>query len=64
MLTYTVATTVTKSTLLAWLALAGHDVLSDDLLVLADGAVAAGPRCLDLSADVGQRVGASKREVL
>jgi hypothetical protein len=46
-----------KSTLLAWFALAGHDVLSDDLLVLADGAVAAGPRCLDLRGASARQLG-------
>jgi hypothetical protein len=38
-----------KSTTLAWLA-SGHDlpVLADDLVVVADGAVLPGPRCIDL----------------
>ena len=37
-----------KSSTLAWLALAGHPVLADDLVVLADGRALAGPRSIDL----------------
>jgi hypothetical protein len=37
-----------KSTLLASLALHGHTILSDDLVVIEGGRVFAGPRCLDL----------------
>lgn len=37
-----------KSSLLAALAVAGHPVLADDLLVVDDGVVHAGPRTLDL----------------
>lgn len=40
-----------KSTLLAQMALEGHVVLSDDLVVLEGGAVLRGPRCIDLRAD-------------
>lgn len=37
-----------KSSTLAWLALAGHPVLADDLVVLDGGSVLAGPRSIDL----------------
>lgn len=37
-----------KSSLLAELAAAGETVLTDDLVVIEEGAVLAGPRCLDL----------------
>lgn len=37
-----------KSSTLAWLALAGHPVLADDLVVLDGGRVLAGPRSIDL----------------
>jgi hypothetical protein len=49
-----------KSTLLAWLALNGHAVLSDDLVVLADGDATAGPRCLDLRAESARHLGAGE----
>ncbi|HET8754563.1 MAG TPA: hypothetical protein VFM58_01045 [Solirubrobacteraceae bacterium] len=39
-----------KSTTLAHLALAGHGIVSDDLLVVDRDAVFAGPRCVDLRA--------------
>lgn len=48
-----------KSTMLAQLALTGHDVVADDLLVL-DGSsddVFAGPRSVDLRADAAERLG-------
>jgi hypothetical protein len=49
-----------KSTTLAWLALHGHPVLVDDLLVL-DGATAlAGPRCIDLREEAAARLGAGE----
>jgi len=53
-----------KSSLLGALAVKGHDVLSDDLLVV-DGDVAfAGPRCVDLRPDVAQlRFGGRTRPV-
>ena len=41
-----------KSSLLAALAGAGHAVLTDDLLVVADGVALAGPRCVDLRSDM------------
>jgi hypothetical protein len=45
-----------KSTLLAALALAGHEVLADDVLVI-DGATAfAGPRSVDLREEAAQRL--------
>jgi hypothetical protein len=37
-----------KSSLLAELAAAGHPVLTDDVVVVEDGLVLAGPRCVDL----------------
>ena len=46
-----------KSTLLAWLALHSHAILSDDLLVLERGAAAAGPRCLDLREASARQLG-------
>ena len=46
-----------KSSLLATVALAGHEVLADDLLVLAAGDALAGPRCLDLRPDVVTELG-------
>ncbi|TQN37946.1 hypothetical protein FHU33_4619 [Blastococcus colisei] len=45
-----------KSSLLALLALRGAEVLSDDLVVLDDGKVHRGPRCIDLRADAAQRL--------
>lgn len=44
-----------KSSLLAALAEAGHQVLSDDLLVIRDGRCLAGPRAIDLRAEVSAR---------
>jgi hypothetical protein len=47
-----------KSSLLAWLALSGHPVLTDDLLVIdADGNALAGPRSIDLREGAAQRFG-------
>jgi hypothetical protein len=46
-----------KSTLLAWLASLGVDVLSDDLLVLRSGRALAGPRCVDLREDAAEATG-------
>jgi hypothetical protein len=47
-----------KSSLLAWLALSGHAVLTDDLLVVdADGNALAGPRSIDLRVGAAQRFG-------
>jgi hypothetical protein len=47
-----------KSSTLAHLAIAGHTVLTDDVLVLSDGAAFAGPRCIDLRAEPARRLGA------
>ena len=46
-----------KSSTLAALALAGHDVLGDDVLVLAGHSAFAGPRMLDLRPDAAERLG-------
>jgi hypothetical protein len=49
-----------KSSTLAWLALAGVEVLCDDMLVI-DGRIAfAGPRSIDLRADAAARLGAGR----
>jgi hypothetical protein len=47
-----------KSSTLAQLALAGHDIVTDDILVLRRGVALAGPRCLDLRAGPAARLGA------
>jgi hypothetical protein len=47
-----------KSSTLAQLALSGHTVLTDDVLVVRDGAAFAGPRCIDLRAEPARRLGA------
>jgi hypothetical protein len=51
-----------KSTLLARLALAGHDVVADDLLVLdvPSATVYAGPRSVDLREDAAEQLGAGE----
>ena len=46
-----------KSSLLAWLAMHGHPVLTDDLLVTDGGTALAGPRCVDLRGDAAERLG-------
>ena len=47
-----------KSSLLAWLALSGHAILTDDLLVIdADGNGLAGPRSIDLREGGAERLG-------
>jgi hypothetical protein len=46
-----------KSTTLAWFALHGHPVLTDDLLVVDRGAGLAGPRCIDLRRESSERLG-------
>ncbi len=46
-----------KSTTLAWLALHGHPVLTDDLLVVNGEAALAGPRCIDLRQETSERLG-------
>jgi hypothetical protein len=45
-----------KSTMLAKLAQSGCPLLADDLLVLDDGVVRAGPACIDLRPDVAERI--------
>jgi len=49
-----------KSSTLGWLALQGHRVLADDLLVLDSGAALAGPRCIDLRPDAAAHLGAGE----
>jgi hypothetical protein len=49
-----------KSSTLAWLALHGHDVLMDDLLVLDGGDALAGPRCIDLREGPAAQLGAGE----
>jgi hypothetical protein len=49
--------TAGKSTTLASMALAGVDVISDDVLVIDDGIVLAGPRSVDLRDEAAQRLG-------
>lgn len=44
-----------KSSLLAWLALHGHAVLSDDIVVLESSNAFAGPRSVDLRAEAAAR---------
>ena len=46
-----------KSSTLAWLALSGHPVLADDLVVLDDGRVLAGPRSIDLRETSARQLG-------
>jgi hypothetical protein len=50
-----------KSSTVASLALAGHAVICDDLLVLHEGRAFAGPPCADLRADAATWLGAGKR---
>jgi hypothetical protein len=45
-----------KSTVLATLALAGHGVASDDVLVIDDGTVLVGPRSIDLRDEAATRL--------
>ena len=49
-----------KSTMLAWLAVNGHDVFADDVLVLAGATAFAGPRSVDLRTESAQRLGAGE----
>jgi len=51
-----------KTSFLATLALAGVEVLADDLLVVEDGHCAAGPRLLDLRPGVAARLAISDRD--
>jgi hypothetical protein len=46
-----------KSTLLGALAREGVGVISDDLLVIREGIALAGPRCVDLRADMARALG-------
>jgi hypothetical protein len=50
-----------KTSFLATLALAGVEVLVDDLLVVEDGGCVAGPRALDLRPEVVHRLGLGER---
>jgi hypothetical protein len=50
-----------KSSTVAALALRGHEVLCDDMLVLDDAAVLAGPRSVDLRPDAAKAIGAGER---
>jgi hypothetical protein len=49
-----------KSSTLAWLARAGVQILCDDMLIVAEGAVPAGPRSIDLREDAAARIGAGE----
>lgn len=49
-----------KSTTLAALAARGVPVLADDVLVVSDGSVLAGPRCIDLRGDAPVPAGATE----
>ena len=49
-----------KSTTLAHLALRGHDVMADDLLVVDGDAALAGPRCIDLRERSAAHLGAGE----
>ena len=46
-----------KSTMLAWLALAGHPILTDDLFIVDQGTVLAGPRFIDLREPAASALG-------
>ena len=50
-----------KSSLLARLALLGHDVMTDDVLVVSGQHALAGPRCVDLREEVVGPLGLSER---
>jgi hypothetical protein len=52
--------TAGKSTMLAWLASSGVPVFSDDVLVIDDGIVLAGPRSIDLRREAARRLGAGE----
>lgn len=52
---------VGKSSTIAWLALHGYDVLCDDVLVVANGQVLAGPRAVDLRQTAANELGAGER---
>jgi hypothetical protein len=46
-----------KSSTLAWLLRRGHEVLSDDILVIEGGTVFSGPRCVDLRSSAAAFLG-------
>lgn len=46
-----------KSSTLAWLAAHGYEIVADDILVIEDGAVFAGPRSVDLRGDTAKQLG-------
>jgi hypothetical protein len=50
-----------KSSLLACLAMRGHPVLSDDLLVIEGTGALAGPRCVDLRPDAAEELALTGR---
>lgn len=50
-----------KSSTLAALHLAGFQVMTDDLIIVADGDVMPGPRCIDVKEDPGRLLGAPVR---
>lgn len=52
-----------KTSTLAWLAQAGHDVLADDLVVIEGGTAFAGPRTLDLVPSTARYLGSDGRPV-
>lgn len=47
-----------KSSTLAWLSQAGHEIVTDDMLILAGGGVFFGPRSVDLRREAADRLGA------
>jgi hypothetical protein len=49
-----------KSSTLAWLALHGHEVVCDDMLVLADGNALVAPRSIDLRPEAARALGAGE----
>lgn len=46
-----------KSSTVAWLDAQGFPVVADDVLIISDGTVAAGPRCVDLRPDAAAHLG-------
>ena len=49
-----------KSTLLAALALTKHAIVTDDMLVIAEGMALAGPRCVDLRESAARHLGVGR----
>ena len=49
-----------KSSLLAWLALHGQSVVTDDMLIVSDGRAFAGPRSVDLRRETAEELGAGE----